>query len=64
MSRRDWALFVADIQQACDKISGYVSGMSFEDFCADTRTVDAVVRNLVIIRSLRKNRLRRRVFPS
>ena len=49
MSRRDWALFVADIQQACDKISGYVSGMSFEDFCADTRTVDAVVRNLEII---------------
>jgi len=49
MSRRDWALFVADIQQACDKIGGYVSGMSFEDFCADTRTVDAVVRNLEII---------------
>jgi len=49
MSRRDWTLFVADIQQACDKIGGYVSGMSFEDFCADTRTVDAVVRNLEII---------------
>ena len=49
MSRRDWALFVDDIQQAYDKISGYVSGMSFEDFCADTRTVDAVVRNLEII---------------
>ena len=49
MSRRDWALFVDDIQQAYDKISVYVSGMSFDDFCADTRTVDAVVRNLEII---------------
>ncbi len=49
MSRSDWALFVADIQQACDKISGYVSGLSFEEFQADSRTVDAVVRNLEII---------------
>ena len=49
MSRRDWALFVDDIQQAYDKISGYVSGMSFEDFCADTRTVDAVVLSLSVI---------------
>jgi uncharacterized protein with HEPN domain len=49
MSRRDWTLFVADMQEACDKISLYVSGMDFVDFCADTRTVDAVVRNLEII---------------
>ena len=34
MSRRDWTLFVADMQEA---------------FSADTRTVDAVVRNLEII---------------
>ena len=49
MSRREWRLFVADMLEASGKISGYVSGMSFEDFCADTRTVDAVVRNLEII---------------
>lgn len=49
MSRRDWALYVADMKEGCDKISHYVSGMSFDDFCADTRTVDAVVRNLEII---------------
>ena len=49
MSRRDWALFVADMQQAYDKISGYVNGMNFEEFSVDTRTVDAVVRNLEII---------------
>jgi uncharacterized protein with HEPN domain len=49
MSRRDWTLFVADMQEACDKIAGYTSGMDFEAFCADPRTVDAVVRNLEII---------------
>ena len=49
MSRRDWTLFIADMQEACDRISLYVSGMDFVDFCADTRTVDAVVRNLEII---------------
>ena len=49
MSRREWRLFVADMLEASGKISGYVSGMGFEDFCADTRTVDAVVRNLEII---------------
>ena len=49
MSRRDWSLFVADMQEACNKISGYVSGMGYEDFQADSRTIDAVVRNLEII---------------
>ena len=49
MSRREWRLFVADMLEASGKISGYVRGMSFEDLCADTRTVDAVVRNLEII---------------
>ena len=49
MSRRDWTLFIADMQEACNKISGYVSGMDFEGFRADSRTVDAVVRNLEII---------------
>jgi len=49
MSRRDWTLFVADMQEACAKIAAYTSGMDFEAFCADTRTVDAVVRNPEII---------------
>lgn len=49
MSRHDWTLFVDDMLEACNKIIGYLSGMDFDDFCADTRTVDAVVRNLEII---------------
>ncbi len=49
MSPRDWTLFIADRQEACDKIAAYTNGMDFDQFCADTRTVDAVVRNLEII---------------
>ena len=49
MSPRDWTLFIADMQEACDKIADYTRGIDFSAYCADTRTVDAVVRNLQII---------------
>jgi uncharacterized protein with HEPN domain len=49
MSRREWSLFVADMQDAIEKIASYVEAMSFTDFQSDTRTVDAVVHNLLVI---------------
>ena len=49
MSRRDWSLFVADMQEAIEKIASYVDAMIFTDFQSDTRTVDAVVHNLLFI---------------
>lgn len=49
MSRREWRLFVADMLEASGKINGYISGLNIEEFQADSRTVDAVVRNLEII---------------
>jgi len=49
MSRREWSLFVADMQEAIEKIAGYVDAMTFTDFQSDTRTVDAVVHNLLVI---------------
>lgn len=49
MSRRDWSLFVADMQEAIDKVASYVDAMTFTDFQSDTRTVDAVVHNLLVI---------------
>lgn len=39
MSPRDWTLFIADMQEACDKIADYTRGIDFSAFCADTRTV-------------------------
>jgi uncharacterized protein with HEPN domain len=49
MSRRDWSLFIADMQEAIEKIAGYVDAMTFTDFQSDTRTVDVVVHNLLVI---------------
>jgi uncharacterized protein with HEPN domain len=36
MWRRDWLLFVADMQEAIQKIGCYVELMSFADFQADS----------------------------
>ena len=48
MSRED-ALFLSDIRKACEKAQRFVSGLSREQFFADEKTYDAVVRNLEII---------------
>ena len=49
MSKRDWKLFANDILECIEKIEGYLSGMSYEEFVKDERTKDAVVRNLEVI---------------
>ena len=49
MSRREWSLLVADMQEAIEKIASYVDAMTFTDFQSDNRTVDAVVHNLLVI---------------
>lgn len=46
---REWKLLIENILESTDKIKLYVSGLSFEDFNVDTKTIDAVVRNLEII---------------
>jgi uncharacterized protein with HEPN domain len=42
-------LYLDDILTASQKITRYCKGMVFEDFRADERTYDAVIRNLEII---------------
>ena len=46
---RDVRLYAADIVDAIVAIQGYVSGLDFETFAADRKTLDAVVRNLEVI---------------
>jgi uncharacterized protein with HEPN domain len=46
---REWRLRVEDILDAIARIRQYVEGLTFEQFQADQKTVDAVVRNLEII---------------
>ncbi|MCX5893032.1 MAG: DUF86 domain-containing protein [Deltaproteobacteria bacterium] len=47
--RKDYKVYLDDIIESIEKIRGYIEGMSFESFYGDSRTVDAVNRNLGII---------------
>ena len=49
MPRRDADLLIEDIQTAIARIERYLSGMGRDQFLADEKTIDAVVRNLEII---------------
>ena len=49
MPRREWTIRVDDMIAAIDKVRGYTAGMDKAAFAADERTIDAVVRNLIVI---------------
>ncbi len=49
MSKRQPSLLIEDIIESGNKILTYTSTLSFNDFIADSKTVDAVVRNFEII---------------
>jgi uncharacterized protein with HEPN domain len=42
-------LYLQDILECCQNIREYVGEMTFAEFSADKKTVDAVIRNLEII---------------
>ena len=46
---RNGRLYLDDIIQACNKIINYTDNISHDDFIKDDKTIDAVVRNLIII---------------
>ena len=49
MSRRVWKHRILDIIDSIQKIQKYVVGMEFDDFQKDAKTIDAVIRNFIII---------------
>lgn len=49
MSDRSPKLLIEDILSSAQKIQRYTAGMTFEQFTADEKTVDAVARNFEII---------------
>lgn len=49
MSKRNWKLLIEDIVESIEKIENYIKGMNFDNFENDSKTKDAVVRNLEII---------------
>ncbi|KAF0218063.1 MAG: hypothetical protein FD174_3083 [Geobacteraceae bacterium] len=49
MSERNWRLFLLDIRESASRVLEYAGSMSREEFLGDSKTVDAVIRNLAII---------------
>ena len=49
MSHRLWKYRIKDILESIKKIQQYVEQMDFEDFKNDERTIDAVIRNFIVI---------------
>ncbi len=49
MSKRADNLLAQDMIDAAEKIYTYTEGFSFEQFCEDSKTSDAVIRNFEII---------------
>ena len=49
MSKRNPKLLIADVLEAAGKIKTYTEGLSFEKFLADSKTIDAVIRNFEVI---------------
>lgn len=47
MPPREWRLRVEDVLDAIAKIERYVDGLTFEQFQADDKIIDAVVRNFI-----------------
>ncbi len=52
--RRDWN-FLHDIREAIQRILTYTAGLTYQQFMEDSKTQDAVVRNLEIIGEAAKN---------
>jgi uncharacterized protein with HEPN domain len=57
MSKRTDQDFLSDIREALRRIATYVVGMAYKSFVADTKTQDAVIRNLEILGEATKNPL-------
>lgn len=49
MSKRSDREFLSDVREAIHRIKAYTVKMNYESFLDDTKTQDAVVRNLEII---------------
>ncbi len=46
---RNYILFLEDIQESMSRIQEYIGDMTFDVFRKDFKTIDAVIRNFVII---------------
>ncbi|MGH7409937.1 MAG: HepT-like ribonuclease domain-containing protein [Candidatus Methylomirabilis sp.] len=52
---RDYRVYLEDILEAIGKITRYTAGLSLKTFSEDSKTLDAVVRNLEVVGEAIKN---------
>jgi uncharacterized protein with HEPN domain len=55
MLRRLWKHRITDILDSINKIQKYVEKMEFDDFRKDEKTIDAVIRNFIVIGEAARN---------
>ena len=55
MKDRDFRDYINDLVESCSDILDFTSDMSYEDFSADKKTVNAVIRCLEVIGEATKN---------
>ena len=55
MSKRADRELLSDIHEAIQRISTYLVGVEYDSFAKDTKTQDAVIRNLEILGEATKN---------
>ena len=49
MSSRGEREYLVDMREAIQRIQEYTSGLAYDDFLADAKTQDAVIRNIEIL---------------
>ena len=49
MPHRTWEFRIADIVEAINNVLNYTDGMRYDNFVKDRKTIDAVIRNFIII---------------
>ncbi len=49
MSQRDPVIALLDMSEAIQTIGEYLQGLSYQEYIADNRTKDAIVRNLEVL---------------
>jgi len=52
---RTYRLFLEDMLTAMNRVAEYISGLNYNEFKHDNKTVDAVIRNFEIIGEAAKN---------
>ena len=49
MPPRTWEIRIADILDAINNVLDYTDGISYDQFVTDRKTIDAVIRNFIVI---------------